>query len=100
MDSEPSSERIGAKVAWRRFGLVLIAATLGGTLALVFESHRVTPAGWLLRAVGGAILVAVSGALGWRLWRCPQCRGHLGEQLFVKQCPHCAVALRRWGRTV
>jgi rubrerythrin len=95
------TNRIFLEVAWRRLSLVLIAATLGGTLALVMESHRLmTLEEWLLRVAGGATLVVMASALGWRVWRCPQCKGHLGEKLFVKQCPHCAAALRRCGRPV
>jgi hypothetical protein len=82
-------------LALRRVGLFIIGGTLGGAFALLIQSSRLTPAGWLLRAVLAATLVIVSGIIGWYLWRCPRCSGHLGERLSVRRCPQCGAELRR-----
>jgi hypothetical protein len=87
--------RMGAGIAWRRLGLVLLAAALGGIVAHPLVSGRFVPGQWPVWVAGGGALVLLAGALSWWIWRCPQCKGHLGDQWFAKQCPHCGVELRR-----
>lgn len=88
---------VGVAVAGRRLVLLILATAAGGAVALVLVSPGAVQGSWLFRAFVSALLVAGIGGLSWRIWRCPQCRGHLGTRAFVKQCPECGVRLRSRG---
>jgi hypothetical protein len=87
--------RTAAALVWRRLALLLLATASGGTIALVFISRGAVEGPWLLRPFVAALLVVASGGLSWWIWRCPRCGSNLGAQAFVKQCPHCGIALER-----
>jgi hypothetical protein len=87
----------GAALGWRRLVLLLVATAAGGTIALIFLSQSAVRGPWLFRPFVAALLVAATGGLTWWIWRCPQCGGHLGTKMFVKQCPQCGTKLRSCG---
>jgi hypothetical protein len=81
----------GASLAWRQLVLVFLAAAAGGGVALVSLSEGAVGGPWLFRLFVSALLVVITGALSWRIWRCPHCGSHLGAKTFVKQCPQCGT---------
>ena len=92
---ERTPEQLAATaLASLRLVLLLLATAAGGVIALVFLSRGAVVGPWPLVA---ALLVVATGALSWWIWRCPRCRGHLGTQIFVEQCPQCAIQLRSRG---
>ena len=84
----------GVALAWRWLVLLLLATGAGGTVALVLLSQGAVGGPWLFRPFVSALLVVASAGLSWWIWRCPQCGGHLGPKIFVKQCPQCGTKLR------
>jgi hypothetical protein len=90
-----TSERAaGVALACRRLVLLLLATGSGGTVALVLLSQGAVGGPWLFWSFVSALLVVASAGLSWWIWRCPQCEGHLGSKMFVKQCPQCGTKLR------
>jgi len=43
------------------------------------------------------LFTAVTLALGFLNWRCPNCRRNLGRSLSIRQCQHCGIVLKDGG---
>ena len=47
--------------------------------------------GWFAAAIAGVLAVTFASRSN---WRCVACERHLGNRLFVRDCPHCRAQLR------